>query len=98
MGKRQKDDYIAQQIGRARAKNYKDMLEQTVPAIYAAVGIALFEKGWRFKRINDVFARSQEIWAEHVNETGTMCQQFSEMTGIDVMNGVSTSEGFKEAE
>ena len=56
-------------------------LHQTVnnvtPEVYAGIALALHRKhGWGFQRINDLFALSQDIWTDAVNEgmnMRTMC-------------------------
>jgi len=75
---------IAQAMGQYRAKEFKEITDKLVPCVYAAVGMALMEKGWRFKRINDLFKRSQEIWEDKCWEDGSMVDRFEEMSGIEI--------------
>ena len=66
---------------------YKYMYQQTqqiTPAIYASIAIALHEEGWGFKRINRVFARSQEIWQNHDGSNDDMLKKCEELTGIEM--------------
>lgn len=64
---------------------YKYLHKQTIlitPAIYASLAIALSEKGWGYKRINDLFVRSQEIWQSNTSNVAGMVRQCEEITGI----------------
>lgn len=84
MAKKQKDDYLALMMGRLRKQRFEELCDNVVPCIYAAIGFALWQKGWRFQRISDLFALSQQIWQERCFAEGDMCQQFEDLTGIDV--------------
>ena len=90
--KKQKDDYIALCMGRMRKQRFEEICENVVPCVYAAIGFALVQKGWGFKRINDLFNLSQEIWQEKCFEEGDMCEQFLNETGIDVRSRVEEGE------
>jgi hypothetical protein len=55
------------------------------PEVYAGIALALHRKhGWGYKRINDLFMMSEELWRE-CNEKGInmrlMCE---EETGIEL--------------
>lgn len=64
-------------------------LQQTVnnvtPEVYAGIALALHRKhGWGFQRINGLFALSQDIWTDAVNEGMNMRALCYQETGIDV--------------
>lgn len=88
MGKRlsSKEQAVAYAMGTKRLQEFKALTDNVVPCVYAAVAMALYEKGWRYERINNLFARSQEIWNEYCMEPGDMTDKCLELTGIDVMN------------
>lgn len=81
-----KQKYIANVMGQMRLKQFEDVCNNTTPCIYAALAVALYEKGWRHKRISELFARSQQIWTEHCYDRGDMTDYCYNITGIDVMN------------
>lgn len=89
-----KDQAVAYAMGLKRREEFKALCDNVVPCVYAALAIALYEKGWRFQRINDLFARSQEIWNEHCLEPGDMTDLCYRITGIDVVD----RETYKEDE
>ena len=61
-------------------------INQITPQVYAALALALHRKhGWGFKRINDLFCESQEIWEECVNKGINMTKMCEDETGIDVV-------------
>ena len=44
--------------------------------------------GWGYKRINDLFTESQEIWNECIQSNMNMAQMCLAETGIDVQRKV----------
>lgn len=66
-------------------KRVQKNINNITPAVYAGIALALYRKyGWRFKRINDLFAESQVIWRECVEKDVDMISMCLEETGIDV--------------
>lgn len=67
---------------------YKHMYKHIhflVPQIYAAIALTLHrQEGWGFKRINRLFAGSQEIWNECAENGVDMLQMCEDETGIQV--------------
>ena len=69
-----------------RYKLMYQKINQITPQVYAALALALHRKhGWGFKRINDLFCESQEIWEECVNKGINMTKMCEDETGIDVV-------------
>ena len=81
-----KQKYIASVMGQMRVEEFKKTTDNLVPCVYAALAVALYEKGWRHKRISELFARSQQIWTDHCYDRGDMTDYCYNITGIDVMN------------
>lgn len=75
---------VAQAMGNYRAKEFKKITDNLVPCVYAALGMALYEQGWRHKRIDALFKRSQEIWEDKCWKDGNMVDRFEEMSGIEI--------------
>ena len=69
-------------------ERYKTMykkIQQITPEVYAGIALALHRKyGWGYKRINDLFLESQNIWNECVNSGINMVEMCEEETGIEV--------------
>lgn len=69
-------------------EQYKTMykkIQQITPEVYAGIALALHRKyGWGYKRINDLFLESQNIWNECVNSGINMVEMCEEETGIEV--------------
>lgn len=67
---------------------YKYMYQKTqqiTPEVYAGIALALHRRyGWGFKRINDLFTVSQEIWEECADSNLNMCDICEKETGIDI--------------
>ena len=62
-------------------------IQEITPEVYAGIALALHRThGWGFKRINDLFMESQEIWNECVQGDVNMIELCSRETGIDVVN------------
>ena len=60
-------------------------IQQITPQVYAGIALALHRKcGWGYKRINDLFGESQEIWEECVHKNIDMVKMCEDETGIDV--------------
>ncbi len=74
-------------------KQCKAMYKQInliTPNLYAGIALALHRKyGWGFKRINDLFNESQEIWTECVQSDLDMTEMCLNETGIDVQAKVT---------
>ena len=79
--------HVADIMGQMRLNEFKQICDNVVPCVYAAIAIALYEKGWRYERINNLFARSQEIWNEKCIEPGNMIEQCEKLTGIELREG-----------
>lgn len=73
---------------RNRADNIYAAEQNITPHVYAAIALALYNKGWRHKRINDLFVESERIWSEFVasGDEKTMVQLCEEKTGILLLN------------
>ena len=72
-----------------RYKAMYQQIQKITPEVYSALAIALHRKyGWGYKRINDLFCESQEIWSECINSNINMVQMCYEETGIDVQRKV----------
>lgn len=68
-----------------RYKQLYKKIEMITPQVYAGIALALHRRyGWGFKRINDLFAESQDIWEECLTKDINMIQMCEEETGIDV--------------
>lgn len=76
---------------------YKAMYKQIqniTPEVYAGIALALHRKyKWGYKRINDLFAESQEIWNECIQSDVNMVQMCERETGIDVQRKVEDVNG-----
>lgn len=60
-------------------------INQITPDLYAGIALALHRKyGWGYKRINDLFSESQQIWEECVQSDLDMNEICLNETGIDV--------------
>lgn len=89
-----KNDKLINSLRLIAAKNREQHViqasERDTPAIYAAIAIALhrlllIEEENKIDAINTIFAESQEIWEECL-ENGIDMRQFClEETGIDIM-------------
>jgi len=75
---------VAKVMGEMRYEEFRNICKNTTPALYAAIAMALYEKGWRYERINNLFARSQEIWEDKCWSGNNMMEECYEMTGIDL--------------
>ena len=73
---------------RNRADNIKYAANIITPFFYAALALALKERGWGYKRINDLFVESEKIWAAYVEnyDERTMVEVCEEKTGILLLN------------
>lgn len=62
--------------------------ENMTPHVYAAIALALYDRGWRHKRINRLFVESQHIWQDYIatGEEKSMVQICEEKTGILLLN------------
>ncbi len=59
--------------------------QQITPDVYAGIALALHRRyGWGYKRINEVFTVSQEIWEEYAESNINMAEVCERETGIDV--------------
>ena len=69
-------------------KNFYKRVEDTTPAVYASVVLALRQEyGWGFKRINRVLVASQHIWEEHHSDFEAMSKRCEEEVGIVINRG-----------
>lgn len=84
-----KNNFLIEQM-----KRVQKTINNTTPEIYAGVALALHRKcGWGYKRINDLFNESQEIWAECVQSDINMIDMCLNETGIDVQRKVHEKYG-----
>ena len=75
-------------------KRLQRTINNITPQVYAGVALALHRKcGWGYKRINDLFSVSQDIWTECVELDINMIQMCLEETGIDVQRKVIEKDG-----
>ena len=75
-------------------KRLQRSINNITPEIYAGIALALHRKyGWGYKRINDLFCESQEIWFECANSDVNMIQMCADETGIDVARKVNEKNG-----
>jgi len=70
-------------------KKYQKMLIDTqinflVPRVYASIACALWNRGMNEKEIEDLFAESQEYWADSQKNGWDMLQNVEDVTGIKV--------------
>lgn len=70
-------------------KQLSSSIGNITPQVYAGIALALKRKhGWGYKRINDLFLESQEIWNECVQKEINMREMCLNETGIDVVQKV----------
>lgn len=72
----------------ALIQQYKTMQKQInllTPNIYSAIAIAMHREGFSFEQIASVFAESQTIWRECVQNDVRMPEMCLKETGIDVL-------------
>lgn len=75
-------------------KLVRKTINDVTPSVYAGVALALHRKhGWGFKRINDLFSESQEIWHCCVENGESMTDLCLRETGIEVENKVRERRG-----
>lgn len=80
-----KNNMLIEQMKRVR-KN----IDKITPEIYAGIALALFRQhGWRYKRINDLFVESQQIWNECVENGIDMAEMCLNETGIDIRRNLN---------
>lgn len=71
-------------------EKYKFVYQQIkhiTPRVYAAIAIAMYRRGYSFEEIEELFAESQEIWTECVENDVNMLEMCKNETGIDVESG-----------
>ena len=88
---RKNNAYIEKMKRLAQAeKHYQDETNDLVPKVYAALALALHrEEGFGYSRIRRVFAESQKIWQDSLDDERNMIRICKDETGIDVMYGVN---------
>lgn len=72
----------------ALIQQYRTMQKQInllTPNIYSAIAIAMHREGYTFEQIERVFAESQTVWNECVQNDVRMPEMCYEETGIDVL-------------
>lgn len=70
----------------ANMKRVQREINNVLPCVYAGIALSLHRKhGWGYKRINDLFKESQELWEEATEKGVNMAQMCLEETGIDVV-------------
>jgi hypothetical protein len=68
-------------------KRLHQNIQQTTPAVYAAIALTLYrEYGWDGDAIEQMFAASQVIWEECLNQDLPMLEYCEELTGIELKN------------
>lgn len=73
-----------------RQKRLAKEINDITPKVYAGLALALHRKhGWGYKRINDLFLESQNIWNECVQSGVDMLKMCEDETGIEVTGRVS---------
>lgn len=79
---------------RNRSNNIGVAEQNITPHIYAAIALILYERGWRHKRINDLFVETEHLWTEYSlrGEEMTMVQLCEEKTGILLLNPEQAKE------
>ena len=66
-------------------------IDSITPQIYAAIAISLHRKfGWGYKRINDLFVESQEVWNECVSNGVDMVKKCEDETGIECRSSINS--------
>ncbi len=73
-------------------KNLQRKTAETLPNLYAAMAIALWEglampEADKVEAITDIFTRSQELWQDCVDNDVDLLKMCEELTGIDIMRG-----------
>ena len=74
-------------MNKALIKEYVKLqkaINQVVPEIYACFAKALYELNWTPEEIEALFARTQDLWNENINNMDDMITYVSKETGIDV--------------
>ncbi len=61
----------------------KDTIEKLIAHIYACTAICLHEKGWGYKRLNDLFLATQKMY--ETTDVFEMCKLCEDITGICCM-------------
>lgn len=70
----------------ANMKRVQREIDNVLPCVYAGIALSLHRKhGWGYKRINDLFVESQNIWTEATEIGIKMDKLCLEETGIDVV-------------
>lgn len=65
-------------------------VQNITQSVYAGIALTLHRQyGWGHKRINDLFAGSQEIWNECVQRGIDMIEMCAEETGIECRAAVN---------
>lgn len=84
-----KNKFLIEQV-----KNIRRTIRDITPSVYAELALALHRKcGWGYKRINDLFNFSQEIWNECVQSDMDILEMCEKETGINVMAKVNEKDG-----
>ena len=83
---------LAAVAARNREANVLAAAEKDTPQIYAAIAIALHRllllpEEDKAEAINTIFAESQTVWFECVEQGGNMIQRCLDETGIDINGG-----------
>ena len=78
-------------MARKMAEINKKVVDRDTTEIYAAIAIALYHlldmpDKEKYDAIHSIFAESQEIWMQSVEEKRDMVQKCIEETGIDIRN------------
>lgn len=67
-------------------KRVQREISNVLPCVYAGIALSLHRKyGWGYKRINDLFVESQNVWTEAIDRGLNMAEMCLDETGIDVV-------------
>jgi len=62
-----------------------DMVTYSVPRIYAAIALTLYDRfGWEHDQIAELFGESEQLWGRSIEEGWDMLANCYECTGIEV--------------
>lgn len=65
---------------------FRKQVDQITPAVYASFAIILYQRGWKFEEINQLFKESQDLWIKTAGEKKDMIKECEKLTGIILTN------------
>lgn len=74
-------------MNKALIKEYMKLqkaIKQVIPEIYACFAKALYKEGYTADEIEALFAETQSLWQENVDQMEDMITWVRDTTGIDV--------------